>query len=139
MSQTQPVFRLIDFAEALSGPFELPRLDLAHLDREADQLLLAIQQRMLLRAWTVQMGPARGPRPSLNCPVSVGDVAEAVLAVAVPFRDLVGDLGRLFAGRAVSDQVTEDTLRDLYCAVLSHVVQDLERRHGAHTPAGTLH
>ncbi len=119
-----PVFRLIDFAEALSGPDALPRLESGDIERWAGYVLPWLQQWVLSRAYGLPLGPPRSERPAMNAPITLGEVAEAVGVAFEPIGDMLGELKR---GRNGADIA----VKLLYTGTIARVIRELERRHGA--------
>lgn len=130
---SQPSFRLIDFAEALSGPYEMPQFDARDPDGWARAVLPWLQQRLLSHAYGLEMGAPRAERPALNAPLSLNEVADVVLSIGAFWADLLEGARRLVAASPEGldfDPIERVLSGHFYTATLSHVVQELERRHG---------
>lgn len=132
MSQRAQTFRIIDYAESLGGPLQIPRWSPIGLERWANAFLIDFQHRAVVAAYALSMGAEHEDiqEPRLNAPVTVEEVTHAVLAITEPFADAVSDLRALVEGRHVDEDTEADLIMRLYCVALALVVEELIRRHG---------
>lgn len=132
MSAREQTFRIADYADALSGPIQLPRWSPIGLERWANAFLIDVQHRAVTAAYGLSLGPEQAdvPVPGLNAPVTLAEVTAAVLAITEPFADMVSDLRTLIDGREVDAETEAALIKRLYAVALGMVIRELEQRHG---------